>query len=292
MKNQEHEKRAGLGTMRNLLLLFILATSFLTSAFADPLLIGVFPRRDAAVTAKIFRPLSRHLEKTLQRPVKLEMSPNYDIFLKRLEERRYDLVHFNQFEYINAHDKLGYDALVQNEEFGEKTISGAIYVHRDSGIKRIEQLRGKNILFGGGPRAMMSYIVPIYLLREAGLNKGDYQESYAVNPPNAVLATFLKRADAGGAGEVIRRLPIVTSKIDVDKLELIAISQPLPHLPWAVKEEMTVALKQRIRDLLLGLSDSQEGKDILQQARLSAFNPVADRDYDAHREIINTIYAH
>ncbi|MCU7931710.1 MAG: PhnD/SsuA/transferrin family substrate-binding protein [Candidatus Thiodiazotropha sp. (ex Codakia rugifera)] len=281
-----------MGTVRILLILLTLTASFVTSAFADPLLIGIFPRRDAAVTARLFRPLSRYLEKNLQRPVALEMSPNYDVFLQRLEERRYDLVHFNQFEYINAHDKLGYDVLVQNEELGEKTIRGAIYVHRDSGIKRIEQLRGKKILFGGGPRAMMSYIVPTYLLRQAGLNKGDYQESYAVNPPNAVLATFLKRADAGGAGEVIRKLPIVTSKIDVKKLDLIAISQPLPHLPWAVKVEMAEALKQRIRGLLIGLSDSQEGKEILQQARLSALNPVADRDYDAHREIVNTIYAH
>ncbi|MCU7906575.1 MAG: PhnD/SsuA/transferrin family substrate-binding protein [Candidatus Thiodiazotropha sp. (ex Epidulcina cf. delphinae)] len=263
-----------------------------TRAYAESLIIGLFPRRDAALTARLFHPLSRYLEEQLQLSVRLEMSADFDTFLSRLKERRYDLVHLNQFEYINAHDQLGYDALVQNEEFGEKTIKGAIYVRRDSGIQRLEQLRGKQILFGGGPRAMMSYIVPTYLLRQAGLAQGDYRESYATNPPNAVLATFLRQTDAGGAGEVVRRLPMITSKIDIDELNLIAISQPLPHLPWAVKREMPDELKSRIQDLLIGLKDSPQGRDTLQQAGLTAFNPAQDRDYDLHREIIDSVYAH
>jgi phosphonate transport system substrate-binding protein len=200
-------------------------------------------------------------------------------------------VHLNQFDYINAHEHFGYIALVQNEEFGEKTIRGAIYVRRDSGIQRLEQLRGRKILFGGGPRAMMSYIVPTYLLQQAGLEAGDYQESYATNPPNAVLATYLRQADAGGAGEVVQRLPIVSSKINIDELAVIAVSEPLPHLPWAVKQELDNDLKARITRLMLGLKESQRGRDILRQARLSAFNPVSDRDYDSHREIIDAVHA-
>ena len=137
---------------------------------------------------------------------------------------------------------------------------------------------------------MMSYIVPTYLLQQAGLTKEEYKESYAINPPNAVLATYLRRADAGGAGEVVRRLPVVTSKIDISQLEVIATSQPLPHLPWAVKQEMPQALKQRIRSLLVNLNQSEEGREILKQARLSAFNPVTDQDYDAHREIVKSVY--
>jgi phosphonate transport system substrate-binding protein len=151
-------------------------------------------------------------------------------------------------------------------------------------------LKGKSILFGGGPRAMMSYIVPTYLLQQAGLTKDDYQESYAINPPNAVLATYLRRADAGGAGEVVQRLPVVTKKIDVSQLDVIAVSQPLPHLPWAVKREMASELKQRIERILVNLKQSEEGRQILKQARLSAFNPVTDKDYDAHRAIVDSVY--
>jgi phosphonate transport system substrate-binding protein len=272
-----------------LILLIIVSWSTFVIA-ADPLVVGVFPRRDATITAKLFRPLSLYLERQLGMPVTLEMSPNFDTFQTNLKQRRYDLVHLNPFDYISAHRDLAYDAVVQNEEFGEATIKGAIYVRRDSGIRQLSDLKGKKILFGGGPRAMMSYIVPTYLLQQAGLTNRDYEESYAINPPNAVLATYLKRADAGGAGEVVQRLPVVTSKIDVSQLEVIAVSQPLPHLPWAIKREMPTKLKQRLQSLLVDLKKSQAGREILSQARLSAFNAVTDKEYDAHREIVDSVY--
>ncbi|MET0091284.1 MAG: phosphate/phosphite/phosphonate ABC transporter substrate-binding protein [Candidatus Thiodiazotropha sp.] len=273
------------------LLLVLLAWQIPLSA-ADPLILGVFPRRDAATSAQLFQPLADYLEVSLQRPVTLELSADFDVFISNLRLRRYDLVHLNQFDYVMAHDELKYDALVQNEEFGEKTIKGAVYVRKDSGLTQLDELKGKKILFGGGPRAMMSYVVPTYLLRKAGLEAGDYEEVYAINPPNAVLATYLGRADAGGAGEVVRRLPLVTSKIDVDQLDLIAISDPLPHLPWAVKSEMNPDLKARIQTLLVDLKATEDGARILKKARLTALNPVTDKDYDAHRLIIDYINDH
>ncbi len=283
-------KRLYRGRLTALLLLLTLVFWSTLGLCADPLVMGVFPRRDAAITAKLFRPLAQYLEQELGTPVSMELSADFDTFITHLKERRYDLVHLNPFDYISAHDDLAYEALVQNEEFGEKTIMGAIYVRHDSGIRQLSDLKGKKILFGGGPRAMMSYIVPTYLLQQAGLTKEDYEESYAINPPNAILATYLRRADAGGAGEVVRRLPVVTSKIDVNQLDVIATSQPLPHLPWAVKQEMPQALKQRLQSLLVNLKQSTEGRAILKQAHLSAFNPVTDKEYDAHREIIETVY--
>jgi phosphonate transport system substrate-binding protein len=184
---------------------------------------------------------------------------------------------------------LGYDALVQNEEFGAKKIRGVLFVRHDSGITSVDQLRGKAILFGGGPRAMMSYIVPTYLLRQAGLEAGDYREIYAVNPPNAIFGIFFNQADAGGAGSAGLKMPMVTSRIDVKALAILAESEPLAHLPWAVKEEMPEENKRRLQRLFLELKETPEGRAILQKARLSGFNPVADSDYNPHRAIIDAI---
>jgi phosphonate transport system substrate-binding protein len=276
---------------RTTLVLVLVFCDFFNAVLADSLLVGVFPRRDASVTAKLFRPITQHLQKHLKQPVRLELSPTFEVFLKRLKERRYDLVHLNQFDYINAHNELNYIVIAQNEEFGERTIRGAIYVRKDASIDKIEQLKGKKILFGGGPRAMMSYIVPTYLLRQSGIMDGDYKETFASNPPNAVLATYQKQADAGGAGEVVARLPLVKNKIDVSELKTVAVSKPLPHLPWAVKEEMDEDLKKKISYLLIDLKNSAEGKKVLKAARLSAINPASDAEYDSHRLIVDFVYA-
>ena len=281
--------------MMNPYLLIVLLLIVPTPVVADEpegsglpqLTVGIFPRRDPAVTIRLFTPFREFLEQRLGHAVRLETAPDFKRFQQRLKQGRYDLVHFNQYHYVKAHRELGYQALVQNEEFGEAKIRGAIYVHDDSTIHSIGQLKGKTILFGGGKMAMMSYVVPTYLLRQGGLGAGDYKEKFAVSPPNAVLATFLRQVDAGGAGEVVRRLPLVTKKIDTSRLRLLAVSEPMSHLPWAVKPDMAPELKTRLRQLLLTLRESEQGRVVLKKARLTALNPASDSDYDAHRAIIN-----
>ena len=135
-----------------------------------PLIIGVFPRRNAALTMHLFTPLARYLEDQLGRPVKLRTSANFYTFLRSLNPRRFDLVHLNQYQYIRAHDAYGYEAIAQNEEFGESSIKSALFVRKGSGIESLSQLQGRRIIFGGDRTAMMSYILPTFLLRALAMD--------------------------------------------------------------------------------------------------------------------------
>lgn len=274
---------------KTLIALFLTLCSISLSSFASaqsPLVIGVFPRRDPAITIQLFKPLRDYLAKELGMPVRLETARDFTSFELRLAQQRYDLVHLNQYQYITAHDQTGYDAIAQNEEFGEQDISGAIYVRTDSNLSDLTQLKGKNILFGGGDKAMMSYIVPTYLLRKAGLKAGDYLENFAKSPPNAVLATYMGQCDAGGAGAVVLKLPLIKNKIDTSKLTLLARSQPLPHLPWATKHGMDPSLKVKIQNIFINLKDTTKGQAVLKAAQLTGLNLALDSNYDIHREII------
>lgn len=281
---------------RAVLRLTVVATLTLgqvAGAVADSLgtlVMGVFPRRDPAGTSHMFRPLAAHLGERLGYHVSLETAPNFRVFRRRLDSGRYDLVHLNQYHYIEAHERLGYEALVQNEEFGESTIRGALYTRRDSGIDGIQQLRGRTVMFGGGREAMMAYIVPTYLLRQGGLAAGDYRERFAVSPLDAVLATWLGHADAAGAGEVVQNLPAVTAKIDPAELKVVAVSEPLAHLPWAVRGSLPEDLKTALRATLLALDESEAGRRALASARLTGLRPVSDRDYDPHRRISAVVH--
>jgi phosphonate transport system substrate-binding protein len=257
----------------------------------QPVVMGIFPRRDPALTMHLFTPLKNYLEQKTGRKLILETTANFEAFEKKLTRRHYDLVHFNQYHYVKSHDKLAYDVIAQNEELGEADIRGAIFVRKDSGIDSIAQLRNKEIVFGGGKDAMMSYIVPRYLLALEGLHQKDFISHFASSPPNSILATFTRQADAGGAGEIASRLPVVTRKIDTSELKILKISEGMAQLPWAVKREMDPTLKQQIKSLLLSLKDSKAGKAILKSAQLTGFNAASDEDYNLHRTIIDKVEA-
>lgn len=252
-----------------------------------PITVGVFPRRNAILTSELFSPLAEYLSRQLGREVRLMTAKDFPAFWEGVEAGRYDVVHYNQYHYVVTADR--YRVIAHNEEFGRGTIRGAVYVRRDSGIERLDQLRGKTIMFGGGTDAMMAYIVPRYLLMEAGLKNGDVSERFATSPPNAVLGAFYRQADAAGAGDVVIEMPAVTKAIEVTQLKIIAESEPINHLPWVVKRDMPPALAERIQQLITTLKDNPEGRAVLKAARLSGIAPSQDSDYDECRKIIRAV---
>ena len=248
---------------------------------------GVFPRRNATLTAQFYSPLAKYLSEKLERQVKLVTAKDFPTFWRGVTEKRYDIVHYNQYHYIQS--ATDYEVIACNKEQGRDLISGALYVRSDSGITSIEQLRGRKIIFGGGKDAMMSYIVPRYLLLKGGLGETDFTTSFASNPPNAVLAVYFKQADAGGAGDVVMKLPTVTKIAKTDNLRFLAQSKPIKQLPWTVRRDLPVELRQKIQTLLTGLSNTSNGKAILKAAHVNDFSPANDSDYESTREIIREV---
>ncbi len=252
-----------------------------------PLVIGIFPRRNATLTSDLFTPLVNYLSRELQREVVLQTAKDFPTFWEGVANGRYDVVHYNQYHYVVSADR--YRVIAHNEEFGSGTIRGAIYVRRDSGIQSLEQLRGRSVLFGGGPDAMMSYILPRYMLKQAGLVESDFVSHFAASPPNAVLGVFYRQTDSSGAGDVVIDLPMVRQTVPTEQIAIIARSEPVVHLPWVVKRDMPPHLAQQIRSLLISLKDSEEGRAILKAARLTGLAPSEDADYDRCREIVREV---
>ncbi|MGD8567650.1 MAG: phosphate/phosphite/phosphonate ABC transporter substrate-binding protein [Gammaproteobacteria bacterium] len=254
-------------------------------AVAD-ITMGIFPRRPIAVTHKAFKPLAEHLSRQLGEPVHLVIPKSFKAFWKGVEQKKFDLVHFNQYHYIKSHKEYGYKVIVANEEFGNKQIAGALSVRKDSGIRSVKDLKGKTILFGGGRKAMGSYIAPTAILKTAGLVADrDYKVNFAKNPPSAVIGVYNNAAQASGSGNVILRINAVTKKINANDVKILAESEPYAQLPWAVKGTMPEAKANKIRDAMINLKKSPEGQAILKNAKVTAFYAVNDDDYAKVREI-------
>lgn len=247
---------------------------------------GVFPRRPAAATHAAFKPLAEELSKQLGEKVELVVAKDFKDFWKGVSAGEYDLVHYNQYHYIKSHKENGFKVIVANEEQGERTIAGALSVRADSGINTVADLKGKTILFGGGPKAMGSYIAPTAILKKAGLEADkDYKVEFAKNPPSAVIAVFNKAADAAGSGNIILKTQGVTSKIDASQMKILAESEPFTHLCWAVKGDMADDKAGKIQSIMTSLKGAAGGADILKAAKVTDFYKVSDGDFDKVREI-------
>jgi phosphonate transport system substrate-binding protein len=272
-------------------LLWLIATATVAPAIhaaEDPLILGIFPRNKAAETTTMYTPLADYLSERLGRKVMLVTSKDFDSFWKGVAERRYDIVHYNQYHYINS--SQSYRVIAHNQEFGKDAIAGALYVRKDSGITKVSELRGRTVIFGGGKDAMLSYIAPRFLLMQAGLKERDFKTEFAVNPPNTLLALYNKQVDAAGGGDILIDLPAVKNAIDTRELRVLAVTEPLLFLPWAVKRTMPAKLGESIQSLLVDLGRSDAGKKVLNASQTTGFGKAGDRDYDPHRKMTNAVF--
>jgi len=252
----------------------------------DELILGVFPRRSAMHTVSAFTPLANYLASKIEQPVSIETAADFDSFWDEVSRQRYDIVHYNQYHYIRSHKALGYQVIAMNEEFGRSQISATVMVRRDSGIKTVADLRGKKIVFGGGPHAMLSYIMPSLLLSQAGLRQGEYQAEFARHPGNAALAVCVKQADAAGTSDIALDMPVVSNRCDTSTLSQLLKGKPLAQLPWAVKGSLRAELHERIQQVLISAKQYADGRAALASAELTGLLPAVDHDYDEYRAIV------
>ena len=276
--------------MKNRYSLFIVSIFLFTFSFeaiAD-INMGIFPRRPVAATVKLFKPLAKKLSEELGEPVHIKVSKNFKKFWGEVKKGEYDIIHLNQYQYLLAKKEKGYRVIAVNEEFGSNKIAGALSVRKDSGIKSIEDMRGKTILFGGGKKAMGSYIAPTYMLKKAGLVAGqDYKVKFAKNPVSAVISTFNKHSDVAGSGDVILRIKAVKKKVDTSQMEIVVKSEPFIHLPWAVSKDMSDDKMAKIQSVMTSLKGSDDA--VLKSAKVTNFVKASDADFGKVREIVEAV---
>jgi len=268
---------------------FTLVAPFMPKNDSDTVVVGIFPRRHASTTKQMFAPMATFLSKELGRRVRIKTARNFPDFWQGVKEKKYDVVNFNQYHYISSKAKYGYEVIAMNEERGKSTITGSLVVRKDSGINTLEDLRGRKVLFGGGPKAMQSYIFARYLLEQAGLKKDDYITEFAVNPPSAIVSTYygLSNASAAGAGDAV--LGLVAKQINIGEMKVLAKGEQYAQLPWAVKHSMDSSLKNRIQSILINLKNSDKGKRILKRAKLTGIVKATDKDFNPHRRIVQAV---
>ena len=265
-------KRVGLA-----LLIALLAAA---ARAQDVLVVGVFPRHGHLKTLADYAPLADYLSTALKRPVKLESAPDLAKFWEQVGSQRYALVHLNQYHYLKAHKLFGYEPIAMNMEFGRATLSGALITRKD-GIQDLQQLRGATIVFGGGSESMQGYILPKHMLMRAGIAAHEYTERVASNQSNALKSVAWKQGDAATAGDsCFLQEPSDT----IAGLRFIAMSERLPHLPWAVSPAMSAVERARLKSALLAAAKAAPAA--LERAGLTGFAPARDSDYDRHRRIV------
>ena len=270
-----------------LLLLPLVCLSVAADEKTNPskLRVALLPDENASTIIKNNLPLKQHLENVLDSEIKLVVTADYSSMVEAMRFGRIDVAYFGPLSYVMAKSKSNIEAFCCISKNGNTTYRSIIITRADSGISRIEDLRGKDVAFGD-PASTSSSLIPKFMLLNTGLQiKRDYSGHHVGSHDAVALMVQNGKAHAGGLSKPIFDTLVEKGIIDSTKVRIIKTSGAYPQYPWTMRSDLDSALKERIRNAFLDIKD----KNILKSFKATGFSPVNDADYDIVRELAKTL---
>lgn len=221
-----------------------------------PLVLAFIPQENPEKLIGDIAVITDYLQKELGIPVKGYVTQDHAAAVEALRNGDADISFMGGLPYVLAHENIGAEVILAEVYRGSPTYRGRIFVLKDSGIKKLDDLRGKSITFAD-PISESGYIYPLETFVEAGLIKrGDdpkefFGEVYfAGGYQQAIQALANGLVDAAGVSQFA---DLLLTPEQLPKITWIAESKPIPsHLVCARKglnPERVDAFKQAMLKL-------------------------------------------
>lgn len=246
---------------------------------------SVHPLHNPKRLHTIFSPIMEYLSENIEgAKFMLEASRNYEAYDEKLYAREPHFSLPNPFQTINAL-KHGYKVFGKMGD--DENFRGIILVRKDSGIRNIEDLKGKVVSFPA-PTALAATMMPQYYLHTHGLNvMKDIEIRYVGSQESSIMNVFLKDSAAAATWPPPWRA-LVKERPELEKELMINWeTEPLPNNGLVVREDVSDEITQQVAHLLFSLHTIDKGKQWLEKMELSAFEAASNETYQPVRDFID-----
>lgn len=227
--------------------------------------------------------MARYLSEKLQTEVKLKVLPRYGNIIDNFVSTGLDGAFFGSFTYALAHRKLELEVLARPESLeGRSTYYGMILVRKDSGIQDVADFKGKRFAFVD-QATTAGYLLPLAYFKEHDIKQ--YRkylgETYFTGThEDAIYDVLSGKADIAAAKNTVYERIALENKAVVEELRVLAVSPDVPENALAVRKDLEVSLKERLKEALLAMHEDPEGQRLLQEFGARRFIETFDRDYE------------
>jgi phosphonate transport system substrate-binding protein len=247
----------------------------------DTLKVALLPDENAGTVIKNNQPLKDYLETSLGKKIDLIVTTDYSSMIEAMRHGRIDLAYFGPLSYVLARQKSEIEPFVALKAKGSTTYQSVVIANAGAGIKRLEDIKGKNMAFGD-KASTSSHLIPKSVLAEKGLDAGaDYKEHFVGSHDAVAMAVQNGHAQAGGLSRPIFESLVERKIIDPVKVTVVEYSKPFPQYPWTMRSNLKPELKEKIRAAFLNLKDPA----VLKPFKAEGFDVITDKHYDVVRNL-------
>jgi phosphonate transport system substrate-binding protein len=228
-------------------------------------------------------------------PVRVTVASDYAAVIEALRNRTADLAFVHPGGYVLASREAKATIVVRNLWHGKSSFTSRIFVRKDSGIKSLEELRGRTIAFVD-PASSSGYIYPMVLLVQKGFVKNRdpktfFKEVVFSGAHDASMRALLNGHVDAIASFDLAREQYLKDPAERERLIFIAETPEIPEAGICARAGLDPATFGKIKAALLQIRAPEYSELLKRLYEIDGFAPADDRDYDPVRAAIELLGA-
>jgi len=263
------------------ILCFLLFSTSISLSAQTLLRVTTIPEEAATEQIRKFGPLTKYLERTVGMKVDFVPVNDYPAAVEALVNKQVELVWFGGFTYVQAQIRSGGKIIPIAQREEDTSFRSVFITQTNSGIKRLADLKGKQVSFGS-PSSTSGHAMPRSFLLDAGIDpEKDFKRVAYSGAHDATIAAVVNgRVDAAALDITVWRKFVSENKVDTTKVDVFFTSPPFYNYNWSVHADMPAPLREKITAALLNLNmNNPEGKEILTLNRATKYIPTKPENY-------------
>ncbi len=247
--------------------------------------VGLF-QPDREKNEATYRPLALHLEKRLGRKVILNTVDTWEGLAKSLAAGETDIALMGPWGYVLANHEAGAQAVSTILYEGKPEYFAIMVSHPQSGIRSIDDLKGRSFAFGD-KGSTSGYLIPFYEFQKRGIDPDKFFSRVLYTKHQAIETQVVRRElDAGADFNRNRDTMIDQGLIKAEESRIFWTSAPLPNDAVAVSSRLAKdgTFVQKLRSALSEVGPLLKTQPDLLPARYTGFVDKDNAYYAPIRE--------
>ncbi len=268
-------------TLRSLMTCALLAVGAISAHAQQVLRVTTIPEEVATEQVRKFTPIASYLEKKLGMKVEFTPVSDYPAAVEALVNKKVDLVWFGGFTHVQAQIRSG-GKIVPIAQREEDTKFQSVFIAKtDSGIKTLDDLKGKQVSFGS-QSSTSGHLMPRHFLLQAKIDPDkDFKRVAYSGAHDATIASVVSgKVEAAALDITVWKKFVSESKVDTKAVDVFYTTPPYFNYNWSVHADMPADLRAKVTQALLDLdANTPEGKEILLLNRATRYIPTSPENY-------------
>ena len=244
---------------------------------------GLMPNEGGGDVVDRFKPLIDHLQNVLGIEVEAISASDYAGIITGMAHKHIEIAYLGPKSYVEAAVRANAQAVaLETVEIGVKGYYGTILSKKGSGIKALEQAKGRKFAFVE-PNSTSGYLVPMVLFkRDLKVEPEQYFSKvlFSGSHDASILGVKNGTIDVAATNDLMLNRAAEKGLVSLDDFNVIWKGDLIPGSPICVRSDLPESFKAALCGALMMFNSDKMG---LKKIQIAGYVPCDDSAYDSIR---------